>query len=138
MRIPVIEDELRMQELLRQGLAEHDYRESPDGPIFVGDTIVDSMHRSVMRSGQSIRLGPQEFLLLECLARHAGECVPRQVLIDSVCGSNYPVEAGVLDVLINSLRSKFDAIYAAKLISTVRGGDFLFKKDSVAHKRASR
>jgi len=119
-----------------QSITRH-HRERTDGPILVVDTIVDVMRRTVTRNGQNIDLTRQEFLLLACLARRAGHCVSRQALMDAVWGTEHPVGASALDVLINSLRSKFDAPYSKKRIGTVRGSGYIFKQDSETQERAS-
>jgi len=62
--------------------------------------------------------------------RRAGQCVPRQTLMDSVWGSSHAVAPSTLDVLINSLRAKFDAPYRTKLIATVRGFGYIFNPAS--------
>jgi DNA-binding response OmpR family regulator len=117
-----------------QSITRH-HRERADSPILVGDTFVDVVRRSVTRDGKNIDLTRQEFLLLVCLARRAGQCVSRQAVMDAVWGTEHPVGASALDVLINSLRSKFDAPYAKKRIETVRGSGYIFKQDSGTQER---
>lgn len=119
-----------------QSVTRH-HRGAGDNAIAAGDTIVDVVRRSVMRNGQNIDLTRQEFLLLLCLLKRAGQCVARQALMEFVWGPNHPVGASALDVLVNSLRAKFDAPFEPKLISTVRGTGYMFKHDSAAQGRAS-
>jgi len=47
-------------------------------------------------------------------------------VMDAVWGPHHPVGPSTLDVLVNSLRAKFDAAYPTKLIGTVRGTGYLF------------
>jgi DNA-binding response OmpR family regulator len=105
-------------------------RERTSDTIKAGDVVIDLLHHSVTRNLKSIDLTRLEFLLLACLVRRAGYCVPRQTLMDSVWGPHRPVEPGTLDVLVNSLRAKFDAPYSNKLIGTVRGSGYRFTPDS--------
>ncbi len=109
-----------------QSITRH-HREQGDGTIKVADVVVDTIRRTVSRNGNSIDLARLEFLLLICLARRAGQCVPRQALMEFVWGADHPVGAGALDVLVNSLRAKIDAPPRKKLIGTVRGSGYLFK-----------
>ena len=48
--------------------------------IQIGDVAIDMMTRAVLRSGTTIPLTSREYLLLEFLANHRGEVVPRSVL----------------------------------------------------------
>lgn len=95
--------------------------------IEVGDVVVDLLRHTVTRNLKSIELTRTEFLLLACLVRRTGQCVPRQILMDSVWGSDHPMGPSTLDVLVNALRTKFDAAYPRKLIGTVRGSGYIFQ-----------
>jgi DNA-binding response OmpR family regulator len=113
-------------------------REKAGDTIEVGDVTVDLLRHLVTRNLKSIDLTRLEFLLLACLVRRAGQCVPRQTVMDTVWGPDHPVGPSTLDVLVNSLRSKFDAPYTRKLIGTVRGSGYIFNPEparerSVAH-----
>jgi DNA-binding response OmpR family regulator len=116
-----------------QSITRH-RREEGDGAIRVGDVVIDPVRRSVTRNLNAIDLTRLEFLLLICLARRAGECVPRQTLMDFIWGADHPVGENVLDVLVNALRAKIDGPYRKKLIGTVRGSGYLFKLDTIAEK----
>jgi len=97
--------------------------------IEVGDVVVDLLRHTVTRNLSSIDLTRLEFLLLACLVRRAGQCVPRPTLMDSVWGPDHTVRPSTLDVLVNSLRAKFDAGFTQKLIGTVRGSGYIFNHD---------
>ena len=98
--------------------------------IEAGDLIVDIAKRSVLRTGKNIDLSRSEFTLLLSLLRHAGQCVSRQDLTESIWGVGSDVGHGTLDVLINALRSKIDMPFPHKLIRTVRGMGYLFDNQS--------
>jgi DNA-binding response OmpR family regulator len=106
------------------------HREEGDGTIQIDDVVIDPARRSVMRNHESIDLTRLEFLLLVCLARRAGQCVPRHTLIEFIWGADHPVGENALDVLVNALRAKIDAPYSKKLIATVRGSGYIFKRDA--------
>jgi DNA-binding response OmpR family regulator len=110
------------------------HREQADGVIELSDGVVDLVRHSAVRNGESIDLTRQEFLLLACLARRPGQCISRRMLMESIGGPAQPLGSGALDVLVNSLRAKFDAPYQSKLILTVRGSGYVLKHDSVARR----
>ncbi len=120
----------RLQSITRR------HREKADRTMEVGGVVVDLLHHSVTRDLKSIDLTRLEFLLLASLVRRAGQCVPRQALMDSVWGSDRSVGPNALDVLVNSLRAKFDAPFRNQLIGTVRGSGYIFKHDSAGEGRA--
>jgi len=111
------------------------HREKSSGAIEAGDVVINQLRHSVTRSGQSIDLTRLEFQLLASLVRRACQCVPRQTLIEMVWGPQHSVSASALDVLVNSLRAKFDAPFRTRLIGTVRGSGYIFKLDSAAPAR---
>jgi len=104
--------------------------EKTSSTIEIGSVAVDLLRHTVTRDLRTIDLTRTEFLLLACLARRAGQCVPRQTLMDSVWGPDHAVGASALDVLVNSLRAKFDAPFPGKLIGTVRGSGYKFNRDA--------
>ncbi|MGD0630046.1 MAG: response regulator transcription factor [Terracidiphilus sp.] len=108
------------------------HRSERDGTIEVGDVVIDPLRRTAMRDMQPIDLTRHEFLLLMCLMRQPGKCVPRQLLTQSVWGSDRAIAASTLDVLVNSLRSKIDAPFAKRLIGTVRGTGYIFRESAAA------
>jgi DNA-binding response OmpR family regulator len=103
----------------------------------VSDVVVDSIRRTAARNNQSIDLTRQEFLLLTCLMRRAGQCVLRQTLMECVWGADCAIGASALDVLVNSLRAKIDAPFHNKLIGTVRGSGYVFKHAVSAVERSA-
>lgn len=107
-------------------------REDGDGTIKTAEVEIDKMRHAVKREGDGIDLTRQEFRLLESLVRNAGQCVPRSGLMESVWGANRLVGSAALDVLVNSLRTKFDAPYRSKLIGTVRGYGYILHTSTAA------
>jgi DNA-binding response OmpR family regulator len=103
----------------------------------VSDVVVDQIRHTAARNKQSIDLTRQEFLLLTCLMRRAGQCVLRQTLMECVWGADHAVGASALDVLVNSLRAKIDAPFHKKLIGTVRGSGYIFKHVGSAVERTT-
>lgn len=107
-------------------------REEGIEKIEAGELVVDPVRHSVVRCNNTVELTRSEFLLLECLARRAGQCVSREMLMQHVWGDDHDVGAGALDVLVNSLRGKVDVPYRHKLICTVRGSGYLLRHYAAA------
>ncbi len=106
------------------------FRQEDEGIIEAGGVSVDPIRHLATRNMQRIGLTRCEFRLLTCLMRSAGQCVPRQQLVESVWGSNHDVGPGALDVLVNLLRAKIDAPFPTRLIHTVRGIGYIFRKNA--------
>ena len=105
----------RIRALGRRGPAVQEVR------LQVADLVLDSGAHAVTRSGAPVPLTRTEFSLLECLMRHAGRVVTRQVLVDRVWSGGREVESNTLDAFVKSLRQKLDQGGRPRLIHTVRG-----------------
>jgi two-component system copper resistance phosphate regulon response regulator CusR/two-component system response regulator MprA len=116
----------RLQSITRR------HRDEGHATIRVGDIVLDPARRTVTLKNESVDLTRLEFLLLTCLLRRTGECVPRQSLIECIWGRDHAVGPNALDVLVNALRAKIDAPYRTKQIITVRGVGYLFACDAAA------
>jgi len=102
-------------------------RHEENGTIEAGDVMVDPIRHLVTRNKGKIELTRNEFLLLMCLARRAGQCVARKTLMEFVWGLDHTVRQNTLDFLVNSLRSKIDTPFPRKLIGTVRGAGYILR-----------
>ena len=87
----------------------------------VGDLSLDLSGQKVSRAGQTIRLQPREFRLLEFLMRHAGQAVTRTMLLEQVWDFHFDPQTNVIDVQISRLRNKIDKGFDPPLLHTVRG-----------------
>lgn len=88
----------------------------------MGDLFLDTSTREVNRDGKRISLTRTEYQLLERLMLHAGEVVPRQMLI---AASGREMGSNSLDVFMRLLRHKIDCDHRQKLIHTVRGAGYV-------------
>ena len=89
----------------------------------VGDLRLDPATRMAERGGQTIHLSATEYSLLEYLMRHAGNTMPRSVILDHVWNYDFAGSDNVLDVYISYLRNKIDK-GRDPLIHTSRGIGF--------------
>jgi two-component system, OmpR family, response regulator len=85
-----------------------------------GDLEMDPATRGVRRGGAAVELTPREFSLLEYLLRNAGRPLSRAAIMEHVWGIRFDPGTNIVDVCINSLRTKLDDRDRA-LIRTVRG-----------------
>jgi two-component system, OmpR family, copper resistance phosphate regulon response regulator CusR len=115
----------RVRALNRRGTPETSPR------LRVGDLELDVIGRSVTRGGQSLDLTAREFELLECLVRHQGHVVSREMLTRDVwkeAGRHTPLD-NVIDVHVARLRRKVDDQFGQKLVHTVRGVGFVVREE---------
>jgi two-component system copper resistance phosphate regulon response regulator CusR len=87
----------------------------------VADLELDGIRRKAIRGGRSIQLTPKEFAILEYLMRNAGRPVTRTMLVEGVWNGRFEGLTNIVDVYINSLRSKIDRGFDTKLIRTAHG-----------------
>ena len=106
----------RVRTLLRRGQASVNTDQ-----IQIADLLLDTAKRKAMRKGHRINLTHKEFSLLELLARHQGEVLPRSLIASQVWDMNFDSDTNVIDVAIRRLRAKIDDAFTPKLIHTVRG-----------------
>jgi DNA-binding response OmpR family regulator len=104
--------------------------------IQAGDLVIDPIRHTVTRNCEVIELTRLEYQLLWCLVQSIDRCVPRPTLMDFVWGRDHVVGSTALDVLINSLRAKIDAPHSKKLIATVRGSGYIFRRFRYAEMEA--
>ena len=86
--------------------------------------LIDSGARTVTVDDKSIELTAIEFDLLKVLAENRGRVLSREILLESVWGSNYFGEMRVVDVHLGHVRQKLGNV---DLISTVRGVGYRFE-----------
>jgi two-component system OmpR family response regulator len=108
----------RLRALLRRG-RPHESR------LHVADLEMDTIRRTVRRAGRPIELKPKEYALLEFLMRHSDRAVTRSLIIEHVWDIHFDSISNVVEVHINSLRSKIDRGFDVPLIHTVRGVGYM-------------
>ncbi len=93
-----------------------------DDVLRVGSVRIDVAAHTIERDGQAIELTPTEFRLLTELARHAGQVLSREQLLEGVWGYDYLGDSRLVDATIQRLRAKIEpAPGHPKLVETVRG-----------------
>lgn len=113
----------RIQVLLRRG-------QQVEQTILNSEGVrLDMVSRQAERDGQEITLKPKEFALLKFLMEHAGNVVTRAMIMERVWGYNFDPGTKIIDVYICQLRDKIDTGFDVKLIQTVRGTGYAFRRD---------
>jgi two-component system, OmpR family, response regulator len=100
---------------------------SQETTLRVGDLEMDLVARTASRAGRQIGLSPREFGLLAYLARHAGEVITRNVLLQHVWRLHFDPATNLIDVYVGRLRRKIDSEQAYPIIHTVRGVGFCIR-----------
>jgi two-component system, OmpR family, response regulator MtrA len=93
----------------------------------LGPLVIDLAGRSVRRdgTGEEIPLTRTEFDLLVDLARHPGQVLARDTLLDRIWGYDYLGDSRLVDVAVGRLRAKIETDPTTpELILTVRGAGY--------------
>lgn len=100
----------RVKANMRRLKASAQVEESKDEPndITVGALIIQPDAYLVLKRGESIELTHREFELLHYLAKHIGQVMTREHLLQTVWGYDYFGDVRTVDVTIRRLREKIE------------------------------
>ncbi len=107
---------------VRAVLRRSEGRLRPDGPMRLGDLVIDPSRREVFIGDQPVQLRAKEFDLLAALARNAGIVLDRDRLLNQVWGYDFTGDTRTVDVHIAWLRQKLAGSRVE--IQTVRGAGY--------------
>ena len=96
-------------------------------PLVFGDLLIETSRRAVSRGGRELHLTAREFDLLLAFARHPGQVLSRNQLLELVWGYTWEVDSNVVNVFVGYLRRKLEADGEARVLATVRGAGFAFR-----------
>ena len=97
--------------------------------ILMGNLCIDLSERTVTWREQLVELSSGEYNLLVVLARHAGEVLSRDRILQQLRGIEFNGTDRSVDVAISKLRRKFDDNAGeARKIKTVWGKGYLFSR----------
>lgn len=116
----------RVRALLRRGAR------AAGTVLRVEDLELHRIERSVKRGNRKIELTPKEFALLEYLMCNCGQSVTRAQIIEHVWHLSVDTMTNIVDVYINYLRKKVDALSERKLIRTIRGVGYELRGESAS------
>lgn len=90
--------------------------------IVLGDLEIDALGYKAFKGGSLVSLSATEFKLLLTLARHTGQVMTREMLLELVWDYDYLGDSRVVDMAIKRLREKVETDPSEpELIQTVRG-----------------
>ena len=95
--------------------------------IEIDDMVIDPAAKSVLRSGTTVSLTPREYTLLEALARHEGQTLTRDAILERVWNNDESLPTSV-NFHMSSLRKKIDPPEKKKLIHTVHGFGYVLRR----------
>ena len=95
---------------------------TPEGPIRIGDLVIDATAREVTLRGDRLELSRKEFDLLHLLARRQGEVVPKRDILAEVWQEAYGGSDRTVDVHVSWLRRKLGETAAEPVyVHSIRG-----------------
>jgi DNA-binding response OmpR family regulator len=93
----------------------------PSSAVEVGDVLVDTAKKTVLKAGQPVALTAREYALVEFLALHRGELVTRSMLYDHLFDEDDDSLSNLVDVHVSNIRKKLGKDF----IVTRRGQGYL-------------
>src|SRR5699024_36796 len=82
--------------------------EESDTDIQIGDLTIHTEACTVTMRGENINLMNCEFELLHYLAKHIGQVIIRELLVQTVCGYDYVGDVRSVDVNVRRIREKIE------------------------------
>jgi DNA-binding response OmpR family regulator len=90
---------------------------------------LDTIGKTVKRSGQTIALTAREYALLEYLLRNSNRIISRMDIADNIWDNPNALDSKTIEVFISFLRRKIDKPFDKKLIHTVVGMGYVMKDE---------
>ncbi len=104
--------------------------ESRETVLKVGDLVLDTGKKVVMRDGRRIELTAKEYAILEYLMRNKGQVLTKLQILDHVWNFDFEYNSNIVEVYIRYLRRKIDDGFEKKLIHTVRGIGYTIREQA--------
>ena len=99
----------RVKANLRRGSASaKEAEEAPNAELTIGDLTIHPEAYMVTKRGETIELTHREFELLFYLAKHLGQVMTREHLLQTVWGYDYFGDVRTVDVTVRRLREKIE------------------------------
>ena len=95
--------------------------------IHIGGLLLNTSARAVSRGGETIRLTPAEYAILERLALSRGRVLSKERLIDAIHDSDASPTPNVIEVLVCTLRRKIAGEHDEPVIQTRRGYGYIIE-----------
>ncbi len=102
---------------------------SKQNRLFLADLEIDTAAKKVWRAGQTVRLKPREYQLLEYLAHRPGETVSQSEIEAHIYDDDAEPMSNVIESTLSSLRRKLGEANPAPLIHTRRGLGYILEAE---------
>jgi DNA-binding response OmpR family regulator len=102
---------------------------SKQNRLSLADLEIDTAAKKVWRAGQSVKLKPREYQLLEYLAHRPGETVSQSEIEAHIYDDNAEPMSNVVESTLSSLRRKLGEANSAPLIHTRRGLGYILEAE---------
>jgi DNA-binding response OmpR family regulator len=99
--------------------------EGDHGAVLLGELAIEPAGHAAVRRGRDLHLTARELTLLTALARHRGRVLTRDQLLDQVWGYTWDMDRTVVDVFVDSLRTKLEAAGEPRILNDVPGLGFV-------------
>lgn len=93
-----------------------------------GGVTLDLLTRQVTRDGVAISLQAKEMALLEYFLRSPERVLSKTMILQHLWDYSFDPQTNVVDVVVCRLRSKIDRGFPSKLVHTLRGVGYVFRK----------
>ena len=121
-----VKAQLRRVRLIRQEMDTQ--AESSKERLHFGNLTLDLTRREILLDEKPLTLKPKEFELLLFLARHRGQVLSRDLILERVWGWEFAGGSRTVDVHVRWLREKIEPDPAQPVrIVTVRGAGYRFE-----------
>lgn len=87
----------------------------------IADVTINSISKTVEKSGKEVHLTAKEFQLLEYIAARKGEVLSKDQLLDHVWADDARVQHNTVETFVANLRKKVDKPGGENIVKTVRG-----------------
>jgi DNA-binding response OmpR family regulator len=121
-----VKAQLRRVRLIREELDSQG--EPVKEKLHFGNLTIDLIRREILLDEQPLTVKPKEFELLLFLARHRGQVLSRDLILERVWGWEFAGGSRTVDVHVRWLREKIEPDPAQPVrIVTVRGAGYRFE-----------
>ena len=111
-------------------------KETDGGDIVLGDLVISPSSYIVRKRGEDIHMTHREFELIHYFAKHVGQVLTREHLLQTVWGYDYFGDVRTVDVTIRRMREKIeDTPSAPQWIITRRGVGYYLNNPSATEIR---
>lgn len=115
----------RIRMVLRTSGAAND--DAPGEVLTLGDLVINTTSRQVMRAGEIIDLTKTQYDLLEYLVRNRDIVLSREQILDRVWGYAYAGDSNIVDVYVRYVRNRLHETEDKRIIETVRGVGYVVR-----------